>query len=183
MASSSAEGVFRRKRCLSFLRISMLIVYGRRRTGPAQGSFRTPAQAGVITPGDPTLPPMSRLLGPIGAVAIALAVAGCGGGKSGSGTLGYLGQATTSRSLSGRPCGNVTAGRQWHVTASPSVSCGSARRLVTAFYSHRCPVGSARHPNASCTISGYSCLEAPSSFKGGFIWCVNEAMTRSVKAT
>jgi hypothetical protein len=129
---------------------------------------------------------MLRLIGLIALVAVALTTAGCGGGSgtSTSQTLGYLGPLTTNRSLSGRPCGHVTAGRKWKVTATSTVACRSARRLVTAFYAHKCPVGSANHPHASCAIAGYNCLEAPPTFKGGFIWCINiKTPTHSVRAT
>ena len=116
-------------------------------------------------------------------VALALAAAGCGGsgGTSQSQTLGYLGSLTTSRSLSGRPCGHGKAGRQWTVKASSSITCGSARRLVQTFYARKCQVDSASRPNASSTIARYTCVEAPPAFKGGFIWCF--AGKRSVVAS
>jgi hypothetical protein len=62
--------------------------------------------------------------------------------------------------LKTRPCGSVSIGQGWHVSATRNVRCLSARRLITKFFVlPRCDQAR-RTPARPCTVNRYLCVES-----------------------
>jgi hypothetical protein len=79
-----------------------------------------------------------------------------------------------------RSCGDVSAGKGWHVLATRNLECASARELIGTFLGPSC-LQAQRQAGTPCTVSGYRCREMGLSDDRGQVRCSNS--TRLVLAT